>query len=188
MYKRQLLDLFALGLSIVAPGIGLIVVNPGIPLESLIVMIITFALLFIAGMFAARQTGKVGTGVLAGLIAGALGSVINCASSAIVLFSNEAPVVPSGQSLTQYDIYFRISEIIGFAVVVLIWVGFGPCIGALGGLLGRGQYKPPYVAPAPGYGGYAPPANPDSYPGMPSQQPGAYPQTPQYPPQPPQPQ
>lgn len=178
-----LVDLLSLAVGYVAAGV---------PFRSLLATIINLALLLVAGMFAARQTGKVGSGAIAGLIAGALGSLINAIASAVIIFLTVAPIVPAGTNLTQsqYDSFYRIGVIIGVALFILVYLGLGAGIGAIGGLIGRGQYKPPFTAPAPGYGGYGAPSGAYGYP--PQQQPGGYPSAPpqnpypQYPQQPPQ--
>lgn len=176
--------------------------------------ILEAALYFLAGMLAARANGKVGSGALAGLIAAAIGTVVGGAISIFTLTNlSFTPPADSGIDPAQYASILQGVLIISAAIGVIVGLGIGTGIAALGGLVGRGQheaahplgamegsmYTPMYppsalgpYTPAPGY---PPPSMPSAYPPPPGSAtnapyhyppaPGAYP-PPSEPPQPPQ--
>lgn len=168
---------------------------------SLLGCVLFFAMLgltFLAGILAARKTGKVGTGAVAGLIAGGLGALIGGIGTTLVLAFVVAPglQVPSDGLTT--DNQMR-TILIGGAVFALLLSlvfdgGVGAGMGALGGLIGASRYRkslPPVPAYAyAGYAGYPPyagyPAHPayPPYPPYPAPgaEPNAAPQPGQYPP------
>jgi hypothetical protein len=179
--------------------------------------IVEAALYFFAGMLAARANGKVGAGALAGLIAAAIGSVIGGVISIFVL-TNLSLTPPPGAGIdpVQYTSLLRTIIIIAAIGGIVIGLGIGTGIAALGGLVGRGQYEsahplqpmagsmytplapvgapypytPPTANPAGGLpGAYPPPDAPPA--GAPYQYPpapGAYPPPPETPRYPQQPQ
>lgn len=177
------------------------------------VFILEAAMYFFAGMLAARENGKVGSGALAGLIAAAVGTVVGGVTS-IITFMNLSFTPPPGSRLdpAQYATIMQTTIIIGSIIAIVVGLGIGTGIAALGGLVGRGRYEaahplgamegsmyspmspaggpPPYMPP-PGYpapgapGAYPPPASPTG--GGPQQYPpapGAYPPPPENPQQP----
>lgn len=175
--------------------------------------ILEAALYFFAGMLAARENGKVGSGALAGLIAAAVGTVVG-GVIAIVTFMNLSFTPPPGSTIdpAQYATIMQTTIVIGSVIGIVVGLGIGTGIAALGGLVGRGRYEaahplgamegsmyfpmnpaggpPPYTPPsgypAPGApGAYPPPASPTG--GGPQQYPpapGAYPPPPENPQQP----
>ncbi|HLZ21671.1 MAG TPA: hypothetical protein VKQ30_06080 [Ktedonobacterales bacterium] len=159
--------------------------------------LVGLALYFVAGMLAASQTGKAGTGSLAGLVAGAIGGVVGLVAGIVRLvmiptssFQSIADKTQTsgGTPLTAQQVQSAVVAIgiVGAVIGLLVAIGIGAGIGALGGLAGRGRAPRPQYAEAmyPGMSQGYPPA-----PGYPPQPQGGYPQ-PGYPPQnyPPQPQ
>lgn len=158
-----------------------------------VVFLATLGLTFVAGLLAARRTGKVGTGVLAGLIAGAFGALVGSGARLVVILTAVAPGVqaPPGSTLTssQFQALLIGTAIVYFILVVLLDGGVGAGMGALGGLVGANNYRkatpgypPPFPPGMPGQPGGAWPPGQYPYPPYPPQ----YPQYPQYPPYPPQ--
>src|SRR5579871_5438011 len=172
-------------------------------------LIVGLALYFLAGMFAARETGRTGSGAISGLLAGVIGGAISAVISLVA-----ALTVPAADWYAVFaDAHVKnvsspsAAKAAGIIVVLLLAVvglafatGIGAGVGALGGLLGKGQNRGPVnpyqqsfyqgspqgFSPPPGYpptggyppqGSYPPPGMPGSYP-----PPGAYP-PPGYPPQ-----
>jgi hypothetical protein len=180
-------------------------------------LLIDLALLFVAGIMAARQNGRTGSGSIAGLIAAALGFLVNTVATIIVLltlplsaFENAVARNPNA-NISPTDLRnLTVGVGIGFFVFLFFaGIGLGAGLGALGGLIGKGQYRgmapqyqeamyqgmppqggmpmqpgtypPPSAPPPPGYPQYP---QPGAYPQFPQQQqPGAYPPPPppQYP-------
>ncbi|HLJ80467.1 MAG TPA: hypothetical protein VKT52_03200 [Ktedonobacterales bacterium] len=177
--------------------------------------LVSLALYFVAGMLASGQTGRVGTGSLAGLVAGAVGGIVGLVAGIIAIVTIPTSAFQSianqtqtsgGTTLTAQQVQSAVVVIgiVGAVIGLLIAIGLGSGIGALGGLVGRGRAPRPQYSeamyqgmgqgypPAPGYppqpqGGYPPPGQ---YPPPPGQYPQqGYPQQPgQYPPPPPPPQ
>lgn len=172
--------------------------------------LVYLALFFVAGMMTARQTGTVGSGAITGLIAGLVGGVVSGIVGVVVVVIRPPVVDTAGTNLTQSELQTAIiiGAIVGVVLVLLVEAGLGAGLGALGALVGRGQYQTQHPAaayqdsmyqgiqqpgypPQPGYpapGAYPPPPAAPGYPPQPGQpgQPGQ--QWPQYPPsnQPPQ--
>lgn len=151
--------------------------------------LIELALFFVAGMLAAKQTARVGTGSVAGLIAGATGGIIGLIFTIIRVAALPASyyqaVVDRAQSqggsitLAQAQAAGTVVGIVFAIIVYLIVIGIGAGLGALGGLVGRGQApRPPYTESM--YSGYPQPGAYPPPPGYPMPQ-GTYPQ-PGYPP------
>jgi hypothetical protein len=181
-------------------GIGILV--------GVLLFLIGLALFFVAGMFAARDTGRTGTGSIAGLIAGLVGGAIGAIATIIILLTLPASVFQTvtannpGTNISgdQLHTIFIVGGVIGAVIGLLINAGIGAGVGALGGLAGKGQYRGPVQPyqeamyqgmpmqpgmyppppPPPGYPQYP---QPGGYPQYPPQQPGAYPPPPppQYP-------
>lgn len=156
--------------------------------------LLDLALIFIAGMLASRANGKVGTGSIAGLLAAVVGGLVNTVASVIILLTLPLSYfedairksqAQNGGTLTPDQVHqaAQVALIVGIVVIVIVWlveIGIGAGVGALGGLVGKGQYKGPvqayqealYQGMPPQPGAYPPP--PPPYPG----QPGAYPPPP----------
>ena len=179
-------------------------------------LLIDLALLFVAGIMAARQNGRTGSGSVAGLIAAALGFLVNTIATIIVLLTlplsafEDAAARNPNANISPTDLRnITVGVGIGFFIFLFFaGIGLGAGLGALGGLIGKGQYRglaPQYqeamyqgMPPQGGLpmqpGAYPPPSAPPppGYPQYP--QPGAYPQYPPqqqsgaYPPPPPPPQ
>lgn len=177
-------------------------------------LLIGLALLFISGILAARESGRVGTGAIAGLIAGLIGGVVSAIVTIVAVLSvpfsyfvEAAHRGARGSALTPGQIH-NIAQIalvvIIIAEIVAIGVegGIGAGLGALGGLIGKGQrgeappgmqpppYQTPYGTPPPPYTNpaYPPQATNPEYPTQPSRYPPPPPPAaPDAPPPPPPP-
>ena len=171
----------------------------GVPGLGFIVFVINLVLLFLAGMYTARQNGKVGSATLAGLIAGVVGGIFGAVIVVIILSVIPIPTTTTSNGVQLTRSLLIVGGVIAAIFIVLLDAGLGAGIGAIGGLVGRGNYQS--RNPAPSYqesmyqgiqqpGTYPPPnayAPPGSYAppgGYQQPQPGAYPPPPQqYPPQ-----
>jgi hypothetical protein len=169
-----------------------------------VLFLVNLALFFIAGMLTTRQNGRVGSGALTGLVAGAFGSLINGVVSLIASLTVVVPNItaPPGSPVpvSQLQQIETIALIVVVVIQLLFYTGVGAGLGSLGGLVGRNSYQTAHPAPtyeqsfygglqpgayppAPGYplpqGPYAPPPG---YPAAPGQQPPAPGQQPPAPP------
>jgi hypothetical protein len=146
----------------------------------LLIVLLWLGVFFWAGVRGAKQTARVGTGALTGLVTAVFAGVI--AFVALIVFASmNAPVL--GQQLSDFyssrgmPIPTNITNaiFIGFTIFgIVIWllgIGMGAAMGALGGLLGRSQST--VILPPPAYSGY------------PSPPPYGYGQPPMQPPYPP---
>jgi hypothetical protein len=110
---------------------------------------------FVLGLFAARQTGRVRTGALVGLVAGLIGRVL------FVIIQ----IATNGQQITQalnqaagtgsispgeLHTVAVVGIVIGLVVLVALELGLGAGIGALGGLVRRRQAPPVASTPVAG--------------------------------------
>jgi hypothetical protein len=155
--------------------IGLSVLNglfvQSIVLGGVLMILLWLGVFFWVGARGAKQTGRVGTGSLAGLVTAVFAGAI----AFIFLLIIEAPSVPAirqqfidaykaqGVSVQITDSTVWIFLIVGGIILWLLGIGAGAGMGALGGLLGRSQST---VVPAPMYPPppYGPPPMPPPYP------------------------
>jgi hypothetical protein len=158
----------------------------------LLIVLLWLGVFFWAGVRGAKQTGRVGIGVLAGLMTAVFAGVI--AFIALIVYASiNAPVL--GQQLSDFygsrgmsvstnttNAIFIAYTIFGI-VIWLLGIGMGAAMGALGGLLGRSQST--VVPPPPAYSGYPSPP-PYGYGQPPMQPPYPPPYPPPYQNQPPQ--
>ena len=96
---------------------------------------------FLAGLFAARQTGKVSTGTLAGLLSGVIMIIILMVTLvSIVLTLGHAILAQYTMKNSQENVW------IGFVVLTILFscimAGIGSGFGALGGLIGKKMSLP----------------------------------------------
>jgi hypothetical protein len=159
--------------------------------SSLLGCLVFFAMLvltFVAGMLAARGSGRVRSGALSGLLTGIVGGLISGIGGIVVMAVVVAPglEVPSDVSMTPTQVEtLVIGVVVAVSILVfLVETGFGAGMGALGGLIGANSYRKAVVSvPASFTPGF--PDHPH-YPGM-LAQPGSspqalnYPNPPQYP-------
>lgn len=148
-----------------------------------IAFLIEAAIYFTAGLLAARDNGRVGSGAVAGLIAGAMGSVV-AAIVEIPLVMNMTFPVPANSTLSP-DTFHNIvvvGVIVGSILGIGVGLGIGAGIAALGGLVGRSQFEKAHPPQQMAESYYQPTAPAPGYPQMP--QPGYPPQQPMYPPAP----
>jgi hypothetical protein len=154
--------------------------NPGLVLLlELVAFLIALAFYLLAGLFAARQTHRVSTGTFAGMLTGVFQGILGFIAGIAVNIATVNVVRRTAQGLintTRIPFHYTNGIVIAAAIVsgligLTFAVGLGAGLGALGGLIGRGnvQQQPPYMP----------------YPGQPYQPYGAYPYP--YPPQPGQP-
>jgi len=170
-----------LGLALVLTGVG---------------FLLGLVAYFVAGILAAKQTGKVSTGTLAGLWTGVIYGVITFVVSMILFFTVNLPKLTglqqsSSATSTNFET-FRTAAIfggVGFAIFgILFACGLGAGLGALGGLIGKNSSRvtlPSTYPPFPGQPYPGQPYPPQGYPGQPYP-PQPYPGQPgqPYPPQP----
>lgn len=174
--------------------------------SGLAAVVISLLVYLVAGMLAAQQTGKVSTGLVAGLFTGIFSSLINVVGVVVILILNPS-IVNKARQVAQQTVQsaganftYTNSMIIGFAVVglilgLLLAGGVGLGMGALGGVIGRSRapqaqvpyqdsmhlgMMPPTPYGAPGYPQY-PQGQMPAYPPPP----GAYPPPGGWPQQPP---
>lgn len=155
-------------------------------------IILSLAAMLLAGVWASKKSGKVGTGSLAGLWAGGIGFVIFYVFLFLFLLTLDRASFMNGFTHGAGDstqAYNYAVGIVVFLFVILLpaSIGVGAGLGALGGLIGKSSRPveqrayafPPPVAP------YLPYSPQQSYPPpspYPPQQPYSPPATP-YPPQ-----
>lgn len=121
-------------------------------IATLIDFILWLAVFFGIGLFAARQTGRVGTGSLTGLVTGLISGLVSVLYGVIEIASNGSQITQAinqatqnaqqqGQTISSSDLHtiVIVGIIIGLAVTVAFELGLGAGIGALGGLVGRRQ-------------------------------------------------
>jgi hypothetical protein len=101
---------------------------------------------FVIGLFAARQTGRVRTGALVGLVAGLIGSLIAVLFVIIQIATNGQQIT---QALNQAGVSpgeLNTADVVGIVLALIVTValelGLGAGIGALGGLVGRRLARP----------------------------------------------
>jgi hypothetical protein len=173
--------------------IGLSLLNglfvQSIALSGILVILLWLGAFFWAGARGSKQTGRVGTGSLAGLVTAVFAGAI----AFIFMLIIEAPSVPliRQQVIDAYKaqgiaIQVTDSMVWGILVVVgivlwLLGIGVGAGMGALGGLLGRSQstFLPPPMYPVYPPPPYGPPPMQPPYPPSYQDQP---PQSPDQPP------
>lgn len=137
--------------------------------------LVEVAIYFFTGMLASRENGRVGTGALAGLIAAAVGTIIG-GIVAVVVLANVSLTPPANSGLDPAQFASLMHTIIVAAAVlgILIGLGFGTGIAALGGLVGRGRYEASHPL-QPGMGSMYAPMGPGGAPYPYGGAPGAYP-------------
>ena len=108
--------------------------------------LIEVSLFFLAGMFTARENGRVGSAAIAGLIAGVVYAVIAAIVEVITLNGRFAQILPNASAARLQSIFI----VVAIIVVLLVFVfsgGIGAGIAALGGLVGRSQYERTHTPP-----------------------------------------
>lgn len=109
-------------------------------------VIFIFWVLGEAGHWTAERTGTIGSGTLAGAIAGGLGGV----SSSVALYVVKFVVQPPHVSSVALALGLIIAIIFGTASDVCIFAGLGAACGAFGASIGKAKYeKRQTVVPAP---------------------------------------
>ena len=112
--------------------------NTLISMIGVLFLIITIALNLLAGVRASQQTGRVGTGALAGLIMQLISSLLGVISILTELFVFNSQLHRLFQSLSPAAASDMAQQFITvqiiYTVVVLV---IGAVIGAIGGLIGR---------------------------------------------------
>jgi hypothetical protein len=161
--------------------------------------LVNLALLFLAGMLTARQTGTVGTGTISGLVAGIIGGLVGgLIGILLVAVAPSSTYSNSGLDSSQVQSIVLSVGLLAAIFGTLFYAGLGAGLGALGALAGR-ESSPasqlygsgvPYMVPPPGYpyplAGYPPPPPPPpappAYPPQGYAPYGAYPPPPGFPP------
>lgn len=104
------------------------------------------SLFFLAGMFTARENGRVGSAAIAGLIAGVVYAIIGAIVEVLTLNGRFSQMLPNVSAARLQSIFI----VVAIIVVILIFVfsgGIGAGIAALGGLVGRSQYERTHIPP-----------------------------------------
>jgi hypothetical protein len=126
-----------------APGVG------NLP-QFVVVMVIFFA----AGLLAARETGEVAKGGLAGLIGATLATALSgLLDVVLVLVAPRAYAFMAGfDKLGNQPGTLLLTVIFGLLISLIVYAAFGCAVGALGGLAGR-RLAPPAAGASPQSGG-----------------------------------
>ncbi len=134
-------------------------------IASIPIYILLFVAFLLAGIFAARKSKRLASGVFAGLLAGGAFLAIDLLIAGILLTIvvvfpqlTQGPYPLTGSNLTDVESTTMTSVIIYSLVADLLLVGIGTLIGLLGGAIGKGG-----SAPAPAQY-YATPYTPNPYP------------------------
>ena len=171
--------IFGLIQAVIASAVLLVNAFANIAAFSLVLSIVSFltglAAYFVAGIFSARQTGRVNTGTFGGMWTGAIYGIIGFVVSIVLFFQVNLPralnvlSTSSSTSTLSPDSVRTIAIATGVGVAVfgiLFAIGLGAGLGALGGLIGRNISKVEPVQAVPVYPVYpiAQPAPYASYP------------------------
>jgi hypothetical protein len=154
---------FGIILGIIQIAVGLIntyaKVGGMISLINIIGIIVAIILYLLAGLIAARQTGRVGSGAFAGLWTGVISSILGFIATLLFTYLNRAGLRRTALSAAQTaagQIHQSVPAIttqtvLGAAIVagilgILLSILLGLILGAIGGLFGRAFARP--VQPA----------------------------------------
>ena len=142
----MILGIFGLVISLLQNVVGLHSLNT---IFSVVFLVLTIALILLAGVRASQQTGRVGTGALAGLIVELISSVFGSINILADIFVYDTVLhrwllqATSGRAqqfnTNSFVIFVIIEIIIGFVMYPLL----GAAIGAIGGLIGRRRVQLP---------------------------------------------
>ena len=144
-----------------------------------LIFITSLVAYFIAGTLAAKQTGKVSTGTIGGLWTGVVYGILGCIITSTTFLAIRYPKLVDHYNTVGYPASatasaFKIGLVaagVGLPVFGLfVAIGVGAGIGALGGLLGRSQFRkntPQQPYPNQPYQGQ--PYPPQPYPNQPYQ-------------------
>jgi len=149
------------------------------------IFLVTLGIFFLAGIFTARQTGTISSGVFAGMLAGGTGPLVGGVVGIVLnqLYPIGAAVASNPYAPTPDSSLALVTGIIGGIFGVAFDVGLGAGLGALGALIGRNQFQKVHpelaqagavYSPYPAYPG-APPMGAYPPPGAFPPPPGAYP-------------
>ncbi|HLZ21672.1 MAG TPA: hypothetical protein VKQ30_06085 [Ktedonobacterales bacterium] len=115
--------------------------------------LVYLALFFAAGALAARETGLVRTGTLAGLFAALIASAASILAGILNMISQPgAGTPPAGSTISLEQYRIELAGITAGAALALlvIFLAFGVAFGALGGVAGRpDMLAPPVGTPDP---------------------------------------
>jgi hypothetical protein len=120
-------------------------------LKTILELLVWLLGFFVLGLFAARHTGRVGTGALVGLVTGLIGGLIAVLFGIIQLAANGPEITQAIHHAQQQDQGILSSPlraiaivgiVIGLIVTVAIELGLGAGTGAVGGLVERRQAPP----------------------------------------------
>jgi hypothetical protein len=163
----------------------------------LICLIFYLGIIGFAGYRASARTGKVSTGLVAGLLVGLFSSIIGSLGLFIYILPNidtlRQQLQQNATTLNQgFVINYTNNVVIGLVVLLLVILILGSSllalgIGAIGGAIGKGKAPVPPAPPYPYPGQYPDPRYmpPPAYPPQEYMPPQAYPPSPQnYPPSP----
>src|SRR5579863_7666404 len=166
-------SLFGVSLTVLLIVLILTTLSKFVPAPIFFFGLPTLALL-LAGLFAAKRTGKVRTGTLAGLLAGLISTFTLMAVSIILLATvGHAAFVQGAMSSSVDPRYAQQDAWLGLVIMMFILVcvmaGSGAGLGALGGLIGKRMSPlaqqsytpyPPASLPMQAYQEFASPGSP----------------------------
>lgn len=175
---RSAITAFQVG-SIIGIVSGLLVAGPwwisSGPLVLIIGFLVPIVALLLAGLLAARRTGRASTGTLAGLWTGFIGTLVALFLIALATATvGQTEFMKGFMSTPQVDSHNAVQTLwIGLSFIagalVVAGIGLGACLGALGGLIGKNMsplaqrpypQAPAYPSqqPLPSQSSYYPPA------------------------------
>lgn len=118
-------------------------------LKTILDVVVWLIAFFVIGLFAARQTGRVGTGALVGLVAGLIGGLIGSVLFVIIQIATNGQRITqalnqAGGSISPGELSTAtvVGIVLALIVTVALELGLGVGIGALGGLVGRHLASP----------------------------------------------
>ncbi|GCE31093.1 hypothetical protein KDA_65770 [Dictyobacter alpinus] len=138
--------------------------------------LLVLGILFLVGVLAARKTGKVSTGTIAGIWTAIFDGIPYAIFAVIVIYSYSLPKtlnqLPSSSSSSQLGpdatrSILAATSIFSLIFVLLLTIGIGAGVGALGGLLGRHLFNKAHPGYAYGQPFVGQPFVGQPYPGQP---------------------
>src|SRR5689334_18513318 len=95
--------------------------SSGVPGLGFLVFVVNLVLLFLAGMFTARQNGKVGSATIAGLIAGVVGGIAGAVIVVIVLAVIPIPTTATSNGVEVTRSILIVGGLIAAVILLLLY-------------------------------------------------------------------
>jgi len=130
-------------------------VGPWASTLGLVGVVVAALIYLLAGLLAARRTGRVGTGSFAGLWTGVIGSLIGFLGALIITYVNidrlrqqaeAAAHAAAGQVHQAVPAVTNQAALLAGVLGILFSLVLGLLLGALGGLIGRELFRPASIA------------------------------------------